>query len=93
MTNKKENSQCTGSYEVSGYTTSDGKKVGSYTRTCWKHGSGGGSGSGVQNTQGNIKNDMRHIVGPALFAQLYGSETTRLLSYLKNQGIFYCNEI
>ena len=51
MTNKNENSGCSGSYEVSGYTTGDGKKVGSYTRTCWKH----GSGNGVQNTQDNIE--------------------------------------
>lgn len=26
--------QCVGSYEVSGYTHSDGTKVDSYTRTC-----------------------------------------------------------
>ena len=58
MKNKKEKqnkSDCPGYYEVSGYTTSDGKKVDSYTRTCWKHGSGGGFGSGVHNTQDNIK--------------------------------------
>ena len=54
MTNKNENSECSGSYEVSGYTTSDGKKVGSYTRNCWKHG-GGGAGSSIQNTQDNIE--------------------------------------
>ena len=51
MTNKKENSECSGSYEVSGYTTGNGKKVDSYTRTCWKH----GSGSGIHNTQDNIE--------------------------------------
>ena len=37
----------------------------------------------ITNKEKDIKNDMRHIVGPALFAQLYGSETSRLLSYLK----------
>lgn len=31
----------------------------------------------------DIKNDMRHIAGPAFFAQLYGAEATRFLSYLK----------
>ena len=40
MVDKNENSQCTGSYEVSGYTTKDGKVVDSYIRQCWKHGSG-----------------------------------------------------
>ena len=50
---EKQKSDCPGYYEVSGYTTSDGKKVDSYTRTCWKHG-GGASGSGVQNTQESI---------------------------------------
>ena len=35
---KKEQTNCTGSYEVSGYTTDSGKKVDSYTRNCWKHG-------------------------------------------------------
>ena len=34
----RENQDCQGFYEVSGYTTDDGKKVDSYTRRCWKHG-------------------------------------------------------
>ena len=50
----RENQDCQGYYEVSGYTTDDGKKVDSYTRRCWKHG-GGGAGSSVQNTQDNIE--------------------------------------
>ena len=54
MTNKKEKSDCKGYYEVSGYTTDDGKKIDSYTRRCWKHG-GSGAGSSVQNTQDNIE--------------------------------------
>ena len=51
---EKQKSDCPGSYEVSGYTTDDGKKVDSYTRTCWKHG-GGASGGSVQNTRDNIE--------------------------------------
>ena len=31
-------SECTGSYPVSGYTRDDGTKVDSYIRTCYKHG-------------------------------------------------------
>ena len=50
---EKQKSDCPGSYEVSGYTTDKGKKVDSYTRTCWKHG-GGASGDSVQNTQESI---------------------------------------
>ena len=50
----KQNNECPGYYEVSGYTTKDGKKVDSYIRKCWKHGSGI-SVSGVQNTQDNIE--------------------------------------
>ena len=49
MTNQ-ENQNCQGYYEVSGYTTKDGKKVDDYVRQCWKHGSGG-----VQDTQYNIE--------------------------------------
>ena len=49
MVNKKEKNECSGSYEVSGYTTSDGKKVDSYTRKCWKH--GGVSESKTQDTE------------------------------------------
>lgn len=30
-------SHCSGSYPVSGYTRSDGSKVDSYVRNCWKH--------------------------------------------------------
>lgn len=33
-----EKSDCPGNYTVSGYTRSDGTKVGSYTRTCYIHG-------------------------------------------------------
>ena len=36
----RDNQDCQGFYEVSGYTTDDGKKVESYTRRCWKHGNG-----------------------------------------------------
>ena len=50
---EKQKSDCPGFYEVSGYTTDSGKKVDSYTRSCWKHG-GGASGSVVQNTQESI---------------------------------------
>ena len=35
---KKEKQDCPGYYEVSGYTTSNGKKVDDYIRHCWKHG-------------------------------------------------------
>ena len=31
---KKDSGSCVGSYSVSGYTRSDGTKVGDYTRTC-----------------------------------------------------------
>ena len=31
---QSSNSQCVGSYSLSGYTRSDGTKVGDYTRTC-----------------------------------------------------------
>ena len=31
---KKSSGSCVGSYSVSGYTRSDGTKVGDYTRTC-----------------------------------------------------------
>lgn len=51
---EKQQSDCTGYYEVSVYTTDDGKKVDGYTRRCWKHGEGG-AGSSVQNTQNNIE--------------------------------------
>ncbi len=34
MSINMSSSGCVGSYEVSGYTRSDGKKVDSYTRTC-----------------------------------------------------------
>lgn len=40
MKNRQKNEQCSGYYEVSGYTTDDGKKVDGYTRRCWKHGEG-----------------------------------------------------
>ena len=52
---ENQKSDCQGSYDVSGYTTKDGKKVDSYTRTCWKH----GESNGVQNTQDNIKNTLK----------------------------------
>ena len=32
--NKQSSNTCVGSYSVSGYTRSDGTKVGDYTRTC-----------------------------------------------------------
>ena len=38
ITDKKEQSGCTGSYQVSGYTRSDGKEVKPYTRNCYVHG-------------------------------------------------------
>ena len=38
MKEKQENQTCQGYYEVSGYTTKDGKKVDDYIRQCWKHG-------------------------------------------------------
>ena len=41
MAKKTKREECPGFYEVSGYTTSDGKKVDSYTRQCWKHGGSG----------------------------------------------------
>ena len=50
----KQNNDCQGYYEVSGYTTKDGKKVDDYIRQCWKHG-GGVAGRSVQSTQDNIE--------------------------------------
>ena len=37
---KEEQTNCPGYYQVSGYTTKDGKEVNDYTRQCWKHGNG-----------------------------------------------------
>ena len=51
---EKQRLDCSGSYEVSGYTTDKGKKVDSYIRNCWKHG-GSASGGNVQNTRDNIE--------------------------------------
>ena len=48
--NQKQQKICPGYYEVSGYTTKDGKHVEDYIRQCWKHGNGSsGSGNGVLN--------------------------------------------
>ena len=34
----RKQTDCQGYYEVSGYTTKDGKHVEDYIRQCWKHG-------------------------------------------------------
>lgn len=34
---EKQNQQCPGSYQVSGYTRDDGTEVSGYTRTCRFH--------------------------------------------------------
>ncbi len=38
MYSHSDNSECSGSYPVSGYTRDDGTKVDGYIRTCFKHG-------------------------------------------------------
>ena len=56
----RENQNCQGFYEVSGYTTDDGKKVDSYTRRCWKHGNG--INNEVSNTKADIENINKNLI-------------------------------